>query len=610
MLLGEGALEADFAREARVHNLAGLDPRGDAARTLAQRLKALGADFAIANTTVSGLFAATLSEAGFKVVSLVHELPKIIREYRLEGHARAIAAHSDTVIAAADLVAREFAKVSGLPRDNILIRPQGAYKRNRFRGTAAEASTQRKLRRQLGWPAKARVVLGVGFADYRKGFDLFVELAERIGRAEELVFVWAGHHEAELHDKLGKRLTALTKKGTLILPGRLDDTDAVYAAADAYVLTSREDPFPTTVMEALDVGLPVFGFSDVAGTDELIVSFGGRLVPPFDLDALANALVESFDAEDPDDRVARAQSFWQRPDTSFSAYVHELLAFGGLAPKRVSVVVPNYNYGHFLDERIDSILGQNHPIGEIIVLDDASSDDSLKRLSAIMSRIEVPVRLVVNEANSGSVFRQWLKGAELARYDYLWIAEADDLCEPGFLAEALKGFADDHVVLSYTQSKQMAQDGRILCDDYLDYVNDVSPTQWRSDYVRGGADEIVNGLSIKNTIPNVSAVVFRRQAFVETMRAHLEDIVQYRVAGDWCTYVHLLEKGSCRFSARSLNLHRRHDSSVTLKSFSWKELNEIEQMQKLVRRMADGADRHADDARTYLEYLKREFSLN
>lgn len=98
----------------------------------------------------------------------------------------------------------------------------------------------------------------------------------------------------------------------------------------------------------------------------------------------------------------------------------------------VSVVVPNYNYARYLDARLSSILNQTFQDFELILLDDASTDNSLELLDRYKNDPHVS-HFIVNEQNTGSPFKQWMKGILLAKGEWVWIAEADDLCEPTFL---------------------------------------------------------------------------------------------------------------------------------------------------------------------------------
>ena len=67
----------------------------------------------------------------------------------------------------------------------------------------------------------------------------------------------------------------------------------------------------------------------------------------------------------------------------------------------VSVIVPNYNYSRYLNSRIDSILAQTFSDYELILLDDASTDDSAQVLEQYRDNEHV-THLIVNEKNSGS----------------------------------------------------------------------------------------------------------------------------------------------------------------------------------------------------------------
>ena len=71
----------------------------------------------------------------------------------------------------------------------------------------------------------------------------------------------------------------------------------------------------------------------------------------------------------------------------------------------VSIIVPNYNHARFLPERLSSIRNQTFRDYELIVLDDASSDQSLSVIRAELA--DFPHQLIINEKNSGSPCNQW-----------------------------------------------------------------------------------------------------------------------------------------------------------------------------------------------------------
>ena len=57
-------------------------------------------------------------------------------------------------------------------------------------------------------------------------------------------------------------------------------------------------------------------------------------------------------------------------------------------PKKVSVIIPNYNYEKYIIERIDSVLMQTYPIYEIVILDDCSPDNSVKVINKKIEEIK------------------------------------------------------------------------------------------------------------------------------------------------------------------------------------------------------------------------------
>jgi hypothetical protein len=571
------------------------------------QLRAAGADIAIANTTASGLFAADLASAGLRVVSLVHELPGVIASMHLQAQAAAIAESAHSVVFAGEAVRAGFERFAALAPGQAVIRTQGLYKRNRFRDAQAIAGARAALRERLGIPADALVVLCVGYADLRKGADLFVRVGELLVRQDPRVhLVWLGHRDPALGPQLDALVAAAGLGAKVHFPGRDADTDPWYAGSDLYALTSREDPFPTVIMEALDVGVPVVAFAGAGGFDAMLARAGGRLAPALDVGAYARECAALLADAGERRRLGEAGRELVAREYDFPAYVGDLLGLLSGGP-RVSVVVPNYNYARFLPARLASIFAQEPAPFEVIVLDDGSTDDSL----AVLARLarEYPIRVVSGAANSGSVFRQWLRGVRAARGDLVWIAEADDLAEPGFLASLLPAFRRQDVVMAYCQSRQIDQHGATLEPDYLDYVAEFDATRWEQPYVATVEEELRHGLAVKNTIPNVSAALFRRGVLAEVLEQHLDEIVAFRVAGDWQAYLRVLENGAIAFEPKPLNLHRRHAGGVTIGGDARRHVDEVRRVQQWVqsRHGLDAGTR--DAARQYLDFLAGHLGL-
>jgi glycosyltransferase involved in cell wall biosynthesis len=102
----------------------------------------------------------------------------------------------------------------------------------------------------------------------------------------------------------------------------------------------------------------------------------------------------------------------------------------------LSAVMPNYNHARYLREAIESIAGQSRPPDEFLVLDDASTDDSLQVIQSYLKEFPF-LRLIEQDCNQGVIAsHQRLFAA--ARGDYVFAAAADDVRMPGFFERALE----------------------------------------------------------------------------------------------------------------------------------------------------------------------------
>ncbi|MDI6896839.1 glycoside hydrolase family 99-like domain-containing protein [Methanocella conradii] len=572
-----GRLESDFRKYAQVYNLETKYTNIQAVEKLIERLHRGGVSIAICNTVVTGDIVMILSKNGIKVISLVHEMPKLIHSYKMENNAALIPQYADKVVFPSTLVKEKYQEIADVSDNKCAIVPQGLYLNNVYKGRKDEA--RMRIRQELGIPKSAHIILAVGYADLRKGPDLFVEVAKKvIPTIPNSYFIWVGHYD----DQFMKNVLSEVKKSKyadhILFLGIRDDIGMFYAGADLYLMTSREDPFPSTILEAMDAGTPVIGFDEAGGFRDIVTEDTGRLVPYLNVEAMGERAIELLNDEGLRKKLGDNASRLISEKYQFTDYIYTLLGLLGHNYKKVSVIVPNYNYARYLMARLQSIASQDYPIYEIIVLDDCSSDNSIEIIRDFASNSTIPVKLEVNEKNCGSVFRQWAKGIEMAKGDYIWIAEADDLCEAGFLSEVMKGFSNPEVVLSYCQSKQIDETGRVTANDYLYYTQDIDEEKWKNDYVRDGINEIIDSLVVKNTIPNVSGVIFKKYDISEI----LDELTEFKVAGDWFFYVWLLQKGKISYHAKSLNIHRRHTGGVTLSENSQKHFDEIARMQDYI----------------------------
>lgn len=101
---------------------------------------------------------------------------------------------------------------------------------------------------------------------------------------------------------------------------------------------------------------------------------------------------------------------------------------------RVSVAVASYNYSRYLDDCLSSVLSQDGVELEVIVVDDASTDDTLEVLAAFAAR-DPRISVIQHEVNSGHIVT-FNDGLQAATGDYVIKLDADDLLAPGALARA------------------------------------------------------------------------------------------------------------------------------------------------------------------------------
>lgn len=101
----------------------------------------------------------------------------------------------------------------------------------------------------------------------------------------------------------------------------------------------------------------------------------------------------------------------------------------------ISVIIPSYNYGKYLAETLDSVLSQDYPHFEIVLVDDGSTDESQK-ISREYATQYPKINYVQHPKNLG-LFQTFLTGFQAAKGEYVHYFSADDKYLPGFLSKCM-----------------------------------------------------------------------------------------------------------------------------------------------------------------------------
>jgi glycosyltransferase involved in cell wall biosynthesis len=231
---------------------------------------------------------------------------------------------------------------------------------------------------------------------------------------------------------------------------------------------------------------------------------------------------------------------------------------------KVSVLVPSYNHGRYIGERIESILNQTYPNVELIVIDDRSEDDSNEIIGRLQTQFGF--QYFRNEKNSGTPFAAWERICNLATGEFIWICESDDVAEPTFLETAVASFkAEPEAVVFYSSSLIINEASEVI--GHTDsYFHDVwKEARWDSDFVVNGLDELQQFQLRGQIVPNMSSALFKAHAFKTAFSPFLKRL---RLTGDWLFVGDVIKQGRVIFNQAALSRFRKHEvtSRVRVKS--------------------------------------------
>jgi glycosyltransferase involved in cell wall biosynthesis len=226
------------------------------------------------------------------------------------------------------------------------------------------------------------------------------------------------------------------------------------------------------------------------------------------------------------------------------------------APK-VSVVIVNYNYAKYLDERIQSFLNQTYQDFELIIIDNGSTDNSTEIIDKYAKDPKVSVKYY---PENDLPFKRWNDAIDTTQGEYLMIAASDDSCHPCLLerlVEKLESYPS--VGIAFSQSWDVDSEGNRLGSLKV-LTDELDQERWSKDFVDNGKTECQYLLSVC-TIPNPSGALLRRSTFIEAGKFDIQ--LQYCV--DMMMWAKMLTISDIAYVAEPLNYFRLPTSGISLR---------------------------------------------
>jgi glycosyltransferase involved in cell wall biosynthesis len=224
----------------------------------------------------------------------------------------------------------------------------------------------------------------------------------------------------------------------------------------------------------------------------------------------------------------------------------------------VSIIIPNYNHKTFLQKRLETVLKQTYQDFEVILLDDASNDDSLTILNQFKNHPKVS-HFLINKKNSGSPFAQWKKGIDLAKGDFIWIAESDDFSDLHFLEKTMSLMEPQNnlsLVFSNSIEKNLYKntENKIITGKETGTYNNLQNVFLYNWFFNHDAFRILNA----------SSCVFKKEAIDDSI---LNKIITHRYSGDKFFWSSILIKFPYfGYVNDPLNFHTFHQDTTRSKN--------------------------------------------
>ncbi|UTA47371.1 glycosyltransferase [Simiduia sp. 21SJ11W-1] len=240
----------------------------------------------------------------------------------------------------------------------------------------------------------------------------------------------------------------------------------------------------------------------------------------------------------------------------------------------VSVIVPAYNAEKYIVETLDSIVAQKYSNWECIVVDDGSTDNTLRLVKEYGDDRFVSL----TQPNSGGPARPRNVGIEAARGEYVFIFDSDDIMLPGKIQKTLAALQKyPKAGLFFSNFQEIDEDGSVIKSDFLkgefDYFHEKVKFKNEPVFID---DALLFDCLVRNNFIGTSSVCIRHELLDQGFRFDEE----LKNSDDRLMWFNLSKHHGAVFYPKPLHQYRKRGSSISGKGFLGRAESKIKALKK------------------------------
>ena len=257
---------------------------------LIEILKKQKFDLIVSNTITNGDILPVLSQLNIPIMSYVHELEMGIQQYTKPEYFQNVKSLSTAFIACAASVKENL--IINHQIDTTLIRVLPSLLPESALNYQANKKVNESLRNHYNIPLDAFIIGGMGTVDFRKGVDVFLQVAHKLKTDSSIFFLWVGGQETETEFKNFQIDKSRLGLENVVFQPSVNNPLDFMSIFDVFFVSSREDPYPLVVLEAAMLSKPIICFEKAGGAKDFVELDCGIIVEYLNVDDAVKNIIK------------------------------------------------------------------------------------------------------------------------------------------------------------------------------------------------------------------------------------------------------------------------------------------------------------------------------